>query len=94
MVQTEWRSPTGSAQLDKSSCKARFVLYDQRVKNSPLHNHGDQQTELTVYRAKVQLKSRAATSDNRLKGSSHKLSPDLILKAERSWDFNSTVCGR
>ena len=96
MVQTEWRSPTGSAQLDKSSCKARFVLHDQRVKNSPLHNHGDQQTELTVYRAKVQLKSRAATSDMSTKrivaqkGSSHKLSPDLILKA----DVNSTVCGR
>ena len=46
-----------------SGCKARFVLHDQRVKNSPLHNHGDQQAEITVHRAKVQLKSRAATSD-------------------------------
>ena len=40
-----------------SGCKVGFVLH------SPLHNHGDQQAELTVYRAKVQLKSRAATSD-------------------------------
>ena len=48
-----------------SGCNARFVLHDQRVKNSPLHNHGDQQAELqlTVHRAKVQLKSRADTSD-------------------------------
>ena len=38
-------------------------IHDQRVKNSPLHNHGDQQAEITVHRAKVQLKSRAATSD-------------------------------
>ena len=44
-------------------CKARFVLHDQRVKNSHLHNHGNQQAELTVHRAKVQLKSRAATAD-------------------------------
>ena len=46
-----------------SGCKARFVLHGQRVKNSPLHNHADQQAELTVHRAKRQLKSRAATSD-------------------------------
>ena len=46
-----------------SGCKARFVLHDQRVKNSPIHNHVDQQAELTVHRAKVQLKSRAATSN-------------------------------
>ena len=46
-----------------SGCKTRFVLHDQRMKNSPQHNHGDQQAELTVHGAKVQLKSRAATSD-------------------------------
>ena len=61
MVQTEWRSPTGSALTTVSGCKARFVLHDQRVKNSPLHNHGDQQAEIIVHRAKIQLKSRAAT---------------------------------
>ena len=42
-----------------SGCEPRFVLHDQRVKNSPLHNHGDQQAELTVHRTKVQLKGRA-----------------------------------
>ena len=57
MVQTKWRSPTGSALLVTVNCKVRFVLHDQRVKNSPLHNHGDQQEELVVHRAKVQLKS-------------------------------------
>ena len=88
MVQTEWRSPTGSALLVAVNCKARFVLHDQRVKNIPLHNHGDQQSELKLHRAKVQLKSRVICP---LKGSSHKLSLDLILKAERSWDANSTV---
>ena len=62
MVQTEWRSPTGSALLVAVNCKARFVLHDQRVKKIPLHNHGDQQAELKLHRAKVQLKSRAATS--------------------------------
>ena len=63
MVQTEWRSPTGSAllvavKLDLSSTikKGKTALYTTM-------EIGDQQAELTVHRAKVQLKSRAATSD-------------------------------
>ena len=53
--------PTNSAEFTNG--KARFVLHDQRVKKRPLNNHVDQQAELTVHRAKVQRKSRAATSD-------------------------------
>ena len=41
-------------------CKARFFLHDQRGKDSPLHN---QRAELSVHRAKVQLKCRATTSE-------------------------------
>ena len=59
MVQTEWRSPTVSALL--MAVKLVFTLHDQRVKNRPLHNHGDQQAELTVHRAKVQLTDQKMT---------------------------------
>ena len=38
MVQTEWRSVTGSVVLVTHGCKARFVFHDQRVKNSPLQS--------------------------------------------------------
>ena len=63
MVQTKWRSPTMICTV--SGCKARFVLHDQRVKTAlyTTMEIGDQQAEITVHRAKVQLKSRAATSD-------------------------------
>ena len=47
-----WRSPTGYVPLVTIY---RFILHDQRVKNSPRYNHGDQQAELTVDIAKVQL---------------------------------------
>ena len=64
-----------------SGCKARFVLHDQRVKNSPLQNHGDQQAELTVHIAKVQLKSRAATCDMSTKR--------IVAKTVSGLDFES-----
>ena len=66
-----------------SGCKVKFVLHDQRVKNSPLHNHGDQQAELTVHRAKVKLKSRAATSDISTKR--------IVAQTVSGLDFESRV---
>ena len=42
-------------------CSGRLVLHNRTVKNTPVHNHGEQRAEITVHRSKKTLKHRAAT---------------------------------
>ena len=46
---------------------AKLTLDGDTPCSTPVHNHGEQQAEITLYKAKVSLKKKAATSDHRTK---------------------------